>query len=682
MKAIFLLLMIALSAYGRVLAGESARAVATLTSGRVSGITMISTGSGYSTEPRVALTGGGGTGATAKAVLSGDVITGVILLAAGNDYSSPPTVSIEAPPEEFSVRTEVIPRLTVSASRIGGATVEWAPELSGPWTAMTHLMTDPSGVVVVDLEAGSSRRFYRAVPSVGPRRPPGFVWIPPGTFVMGSPADEPEREFDEAQHTVTLTKGFWMCDHEVTEGEVETLAPGVRWILDPKLPVGLATWVQAVDYCEKLTEQERTAGRITADQVYRLPTEAEWEYAARAGTTGLRYGALDEIAWFAPTNATGPTPPQPGKQKAPNAWGLYDMIGGVFEWCSDRYELYPAGPVVDPQGPDGGTRDRVLRGGRRAADRYYARQSDWFIFGSTGFRVALTAGRGDTNPPSGAGGEIGAEPRIQVAPMRKLVVDGPLRSSILVEYADEASGPWTVWTHVVGAAGGVPLVDPAPASLTRLYRAVRDPLPPARPGFQWIPPGTFVMGSPTTEVGRQANEVQHTVTLTRGFWMRSRELVESDYQAVLGLDRKFTLGASWDEAVEYCHRLTEQERAVGRISFQEAYRLPTEAEWEYAARAGTTGPRYSDQFESVPNAWGLWDVLGGYEEWCSDWLGDYPAGPVTDPQGPVTGTWRVLRGGMFANPPEAFRSASRSGFFPMNGFGLYKTFRPVLGSVW
>jgi formylglycine-generating enzyme required for sulfatase activity len=474
-----------------------------------------------------------------------------------------------------------------------------------------------------------------------------------------------------------------MCDHEVTEGEVETLAPGLRWILDPKLPVGLATWVGAVDYCEKLTEQERVAGRITADQVYRLPTEAEWEYAARAGTTALRYGPLDEIAWFAPTNATGPTPPQPGKQKAPNAWGLYDMIGGVLEWCSDRHELYPSGPVVDPQGPDGTAKaSRVLRGGRRAADRYYGRPSDYYFFGGTGFRVVLTAGSGDTNAPTGAGGEIGAEPRIQVAPLRKVVVDGPPRSSIQVEYAAEASGPWTAWTNVLWIAGGVPLVDLAPESPTRFYRAVRDPRPPARPGFQWIPPGTFVMGSPTHEVGRSQFEVQHTVTLTRGFWMRERELVESDYQTVLGLDRQFTWGASWNEAVEYCHRLTEQERAVGRISFQEVYRLPTEAEWEYAARAGTTGPRYSDQFASVPNAWGLWNTIGGYEEWCSDWFGDYPEGPVTDPQGPATGTWRVLRGGMFANPPEAFRSASRSGFFPMNGFGLYKTFRPVLSSVW
>jgi formylglycine-generating enzyme required for sulfatase activity len=161
------------------------------------------------------------------------------------------------------------------------------------------------------------------------------------------------------------------------------------------LPVEVVSWNDAVAYCKKLTELERAGGRITSQQAYRLPTEAEWEYAARAGTTGARYGELDTIAWYK-VNSGRQT--HAVKQKAANAWRLYDMIGNVSEWCSDWYEKYPNGSVTDPMGPGSGS-DRVYRGGGWDGDAMDTRSASRFRFvpgirfSILGFRPVLSAVR-------------------------------------------------------------------------------------------------------------------------------------------------------------------------------------------------------------------------------------------------------------------------------------------------
>ena len=381
----------------RCLAGETATAVATVTAGYITAITVISGGSGYTSEPAVTISGGGGSGATAKAILSGDKVSLVVVLTAGSGYTGSPTVSIEAPPKELGMVLELVPKLTVEGPAGSAARVEWSVDLSGPWTAWTNVVVSAEGVVLVDLRPGSVRRFYRTVADPKPAGPSGFVWIPPGTFVMGSPESEEGRYADEVQHTVTLTQGFWMSDHEVTQSEYQAVMGNNPSVFkgDLNRPVETVSWDEAVLYCQKLTERERAAGRITAQQAYRLPTEAEWEYAARAGTTGARYGELDTIAWW---NGNAGNQTHPVKQKAPNAWGLYDMLGNVWEWCSDWSGEYPTGSVTDPTGPNSGS-VRVIRGGSwdvgagRARSAGRDRGVPGSRFSDLGFRPALSSVR-------------------------------------------------------------------------------------------------------------------------------------------------------------------------------------------------------------------------------------------------------------------------------------------------
>ncbi len=186
-----------------------------------------------------------------------------------------------------------------------------------------------------------------------------FVWIPVGNFLMGSPMDEADRLTDERQHGVRINQGFWMKKHEVTQGEwVAVMGTNPSYSSDcgPRCPVEQVSWVDTQEFTRRLHSRESGSG-----YVYRLPTEAEWEYGARAGTTGARYGELDAIAWHQ-GNSGGRT--HPVGQKQANAWGLHDMLGNVWEWVGDWYGVYPSVPVTDPRGPEAGSR-RVARGGGR-----------------------------------------------------------------------------------------------------------------------------------------------------------------------------------------------------------------------------------------------------------------------------------------------------------------------------
>jgi sulfatase modifying factor 1 len=193
-----------------------------------------------------------------------------------------------------------------------------------------------------------------------------FVWIPPGNFMMGSPKEEKERQDNETQHKVTLTKGFYMGINTVTQEEWQAVMGNnpSHFKGEKKLPVEQVSWDDCQEFIKKLREKDK--------KPYRLPTEAEWEYSCRAGTKtpfhfgdtistdqanyngDFTYGEGKKGKYREKTTPVGTFPA--------NAWGLHDMHGNLWQWCQDWYGDYPQNEVVDPQGPDKSDR-RVLRGG-------------------------------------------------------------------------------------------------------------------------------------------------------------------------------------------------------------------------------------------------------------------------------------------------------------------------------
>ncbi len=184
-----------------------------------------------------------------------------------------------------------------------------------------------------------------------------FVWIPPGTFTMGSPQSEKERDDDEQEHQVTISQGFWMGKYEVTQAQWQSVMGSTpSHFKGAGLPVERVSWRKCQTFVQTLNSD--------GGGEYRLPAEAEWEYACRAGSTGAySFGDseadLDNYGWY---SANGISKTHSVGEKMPNAWGLYDMHGNVWEWCSDWYAQYPDGPETDPTGPSSGS-SRVLRGG-------------------------------------------------------------------------------------------------------------------------------------------------------------------------------------------------------------------------------------------------------------------------------------------------------------------------------
>jgi len=244
-----------------------------------------------------------------------------------------------------------------------------------------------------------------------------LVLIPPGEFMMGSPSNEKYRARDEGpQHRVKITEPFYMGVTEVTQEQWQTVIDSDPWsgeVHGGRSKDGAAnyiSWNEATEFCRKLSQK--------TGQTVRLPTEAEWEHACRAGsTTAYCFGdsahRLGEYAWYE-DNAedAGKDYPQRGAEKKPNAWGLYDMHGNVWEWCQDWYEsgYYGKSPASDPPGAASGN-SRVLRGGCwsdrssscRLANRNYTTPTDTLTL--YGFRVVVSAAGGNSIYVFGGTGE-------------------------------------------------------------------------------------------------------------------------------------------------------------------------------------------------------------------------------------------------------------------------------------
>ena len=529
------------------------------------------------------------------------------------------------------------------------------------------------GLPVVYLELEEALRQF-----VKPLEPPPdmrFVRIEPGIFTMGSPSSDKDRGVDENRHQVTLTRGFWMQATEVTQWQW-------RWVMGSNpsrfrgdnRPVEMVSWDDCQEFIRRLNRQD-------PGKNYRLPTEAEWEYACRAGSGDGMYGERDTIAWCW-ENAGGKSHPT-GRLK-PNAWGLYDMIGNVWEWCADRYGQYPVRPVTDPIGPKRG-KERVRRGGGWYGVSYYCRATARSSYepvvyrDDTGFRLVrqdaadLDAARAAETEKRLKQNQLEEtrkreeQRQAEAETARKWEQQRRAQAEEAKQQASETENTRLRWQAEI-------------AQMVLEDRAVADKLGLT---FTWIPAGSFLMGSPGVEPGRNADEIQHPVTLTRGFWMQTTEVTQAQWKAVMGDysadfqgDRFPAADVSWDDCQEFIRRLNETDPGKN-------YRLPTEAEWEHACRAAATTVYYCgtrldvkeanferDRISTTPvgsyppNALGLFDMAGNVSEWCADWYGPYPTEAVTDPTGPSSGSKRVSRGGCWQDRWWYCRSASRNAYYP------------------
>gem|GEM_PF-1512599 len=288
------------------------------------------------------------------------------------------------------------PRLRIHTSRLERLrrVTAWPPEL------------------LTRIGAGGGARPEAGLPDPAVTPAGDLVWIPPGEFTMGSPPEEKDRDLDEGPLTrVVFPAGFWIGRHEVTQAAYEAVmgANPSRYAGDGQLPAERVTWFEAVEYCRRLTERERAAGRLPETHAYRLPTEAEWEYACRAGThSRFSHGedpaatALLQYAWFGDNSDS--TPQRVGTRK-PNPWGLHDMHGNVLEWCLDTWRgSLPGGTVTNRVMLPEGTL-RVARGGSWLYPARTCRSANRDSYGvlnrcsDLGFRIVLArVTDGDAGP--------------------------------------------------------------------------------------------------------------------------------------------------------------------------------------------------------------------------------------------------------------------------------------------
>jgi formylglycine-generating enzyme required for sulfatase activity len=482
-------------------------------------------------------------------------------------------------------------------------------------------------------------------PAGGEETPEGMVPVKGGTFRMGT--DE-QWSNEEPVHEVTID-GFYIGKFEVTQQEWTAVMGNNPSIFKGEgLPVDTVSWYDAVEYCNKKSEREglkpcyRGEGSdmqcdFDADG-YRMPTDAEWEYACRGGlkSNNYRYSGSNnpgEVAWYE-MNAREKT--HPVGQKMPNELGIYDMSGNVWEWCWDWHDndYYQHSPLKNPRGPSSG-KTRIYRGGSSGSLSVWLRSTGRYSY-----------------PPS--------------------------------------FGFWYFGLRLARSKTGKP-----------------------SPGMIPVRGGTFKMGS---SQGKTGEKPRHPVTLT-DFYIGKYEVTQEQWMAVMNYNHSILKGAknpvdfiTWYDAVDYCNKRSQKQGLTpcytgngDRVTCNfeaDGYRLPTEAEWEYACRGGprSRGYRFSgsnnpDEIswyrnnswkkhhpvgQKKPNELGIYDMSGNVAEWCWDWyeLDYYKKSPPQNPPGPPGGTHRVIRGGGWGERENNMTAIYRALYEPSQKF-YYLGFRVV-----
>ena len=483
----------------------------------------------------------------------------------------------------------------------------WGHDTYGPWAELT--VNNSTGQQIVQ----------------------SLRWISPGSFTMGSPKDEEGRFDNEGpQHKVTLTKGYWLFDTPVTQALWEAvMGNNPSYFKSPERPVESVSYDDAQDFLNKINNRFE-------DLDLSLPTEAQWEYACRAGSELATYAGameikgehnapvLDEIAWYGGNSgvdfdleegwdSSDWSEKQYNHKKAgtrgvglkqANSWGLYDMLGNVLEWCHDDRRNYTDTAETDPIGSleshlwalRGGSWGIDARDVRSATRNRLTRDGR---YNSVGFRCArvrggaepIGLGRGEaerttaTEPIGGAEkfetGEDTGEKSAKI-PASPFVIRSDCEilefSQITKPDWAEAIGrdPYGVWTDI--AIGDV------------------------KQRLRWIGPGKFEMGSPEDEQGREGKDSkynegpQHKVTLTKGYWLFDTPVTQALWESVMG-DNPSQFKSplrpvetiSWDEVQGFLKK-------INTISGFDLT-LPTEAQWEYACRAGSELATYAGAME-------------------------------------------------------------------------------------
>ena len=554
-----------------------------------------------------------------------------------------------------------------------------------------------------------------------------MIWVEPGTFTMGSPLSERDREYFEIQTGVTLTKGFYLGKYEVTQAQYEAVMTGntdglsatpSKWPNNPNHPVERVSYEDIRKFFIRLNAQQ--ADNIPEGWAYVLPTEAQWEYACRAGTT-TAYSWGDSIfSQHANFRDSGFNETVEVGTYAANPWGFFDMHGNLKEWTADWKSTQVSGGI-DPEGPATGA-GRVVRGGSWSTYGRYLRSayrlglSSSGRMESTGFRLSFRQVPPDTIRPElelFGGTEVlheldepWNEPGYAASDER----DGNLTNSVAISPTLDVntSGTYILTYTVADAAGNE-------TNVTRTVRVVDHLLElnsTVNMEMIWVEPGSFTMG----QVGVDYSEPEHNVTLTQGFYLGKYEVTQAQYEAVMtgnsdGLSASPSHFSgnpdypvekvSWDDIQVFLTRLNEQQ--VESLPDGWAYVLRTEAQWEYACRAGTStayswgdsisasDANYNRRFSQTTkigsysaNPWGFFDMHGNVQEWTSNWYVNYISGAVTDPEGPAAGPARVFRGGSWIFTGTFLRSAIRNANFPSyrnNDSGFRVCFQQIPADV-
>ena len=389
-----------------------------------------------------------------------------------------------------------------------------------------------------------------------------MIYVAPGSFMMGSDNDSSKDGRAQPVHKVTLTKGFWLGKYEVTQRQwQQVMGNNPSKFRGDDLPVEQISWDDCQSFIEKVNARLK-------DNTARLPTEAEWEYACRAGTTGDfgGTGQLDDMGWYV-ANSDGTT--HPVGQKQANAWGFHDMHGNVLEWCLDWLGPYSEGSVTDPLGSSSSSTRKGCRGGCRyekkqdCASGHRVAQTTSYSGGGVGFRLCMNAEGPAGASARGSGASANSDDKTAEQPSAKVVAPAPAPASNGKEIS-------------VKLATGVTL------------------------DFVPCPAGTFEMGNSNVELSPQ---FRHKVTITRPFWIGKYQVTrrvwavfdsrEKNYKNITvamlgGLDAAKSDNITYNDITRFCDWMNK--RYKSKLPRGYVFRLPTEAEWEYALNANADDP--------------------------------------------------------------------------------------------